>query len=259
MSYPQFVLGAGGPLAVVSFTVGFFVVRWTQRKTENTGDTYDQPEATDTGEQLPAGASRAAVVFVLSLLALVTYSILTEADTTFAIVAMLVMTVTTALAARMPSTEVLNAFYAGCGRLVGLFLLFWLLGALFEVVDRLRPYDVLMAMFGDDLRSMGLLAFCAGVALIGWVGVSGGSAAQVVLIDKVFGSTAAALGVPPVTWSVVLLCTCQGDTFGPFPNVNMIAPMGLARSTSLRTQLYAGWALVPFASAVYLVELLISV
>ena len=93
--------------------------------------------------------------------------------------------------------------------------------------------------------------FAVIVALLGWVGVPGATAAQVVLLDKVFGPLAEAIGVPVSTWIVVLLFASKTDTYGPFPNGNMVGVMGLARSENLKNMLITGWLLLVPACLMY--------
>ncbi|MEU3270510.1 Na+/H+ antiporter NhaC family protein [Saccharomonospora sp. NPDC006951] len=255
ISYPEYVMTAGGPLAIVCFAVGFAVIRYCQRRPVSDDDFYDESEITDSTEELPKTARHSTFAFLLTFSVLVVYGVITRAGTSFAVVALIVMAVATGVAARMPVNDVLKAIYTGCGKLVDMFLLFWMLAALLAVVEELRPYDVLLERFGDDLKALGVFGFLVVVALIGWLGISGASAAQVIVIDRVFGPTAAALGVPVSAWAVVLLCSCQADTFGPFPGPNMISPMAFARSTALKRMIYCGWILLSASLVVYVVQL----
>ena len=137
-----------------------------------------------------------------------------------------------------------------------MFLLFWLLAVLFIVIDRLQPFDAVLELLGPQLQASSPFVFSIIVALIGWVGVPGATAAQVVLIDQVFGPLAGQIGVGPWSWVIVLLFASKADTYGPFPNPNMVSSMGLAHSKSLRTMLLSGWVLLIPAIVMYLVLLL---
>lgn len=75
------------------------------------------------------------------------------------------------------------------------------------------------------------------------------------LIDRIFGPLAASLGITAAPWVIVLLWASKGDTYGPFPNANMVGPMGFAGSTSLRNQLTIGWLIMIAASIMYAVLL----
>jgi hypothetical protein len=50
---------------------------------------------------------------------------------------------------------------------------------------------------------------------------------------------------------IVLLWASKADTYGPFPNGNMVGAMGLARSTNLRGLLLTGWAVLIPACLLY--------
>lgn len=256
VSYPEYVVSAGGPLAVVCFAVGYFVIRYCQRRPLE-DDFYDPAEFEAPEATLPRSARTSTIVFLIAFAVLVTYGVATKAGTGFAVVALIVMAAAAGVAARLPLAELLQTMYRGCGRVVDMFLLFWVLAGLLAIVEELKPYDVLLSRYGDDMEQLGVLTFLVVISLIGWLGISGASAAQVIVIDQVFGSTAAALGVPASAWAVVLLCSCQADTFGPFPGPNMVSPMAFARSTALKRMIYCGWILLSASLIVYVVELAI--
>ncbi|MDA3624681.1 permease [Saccharopolyspora sp. WRP15-2] len=257
ISYPDFVLTAGGPLAVACFAAGFALVRWNLRHPVDADDYYGEEDEADSSAEIPAHARASTVAFLVAFVAIVAYAVIAGPGTAFAALALLVMAAVAGFAGRLKATELLTALYEGCGRLFNFLLMFWLLGALFLIIEEINPYEVLMAQWGGNLQALGTFAFLIIVGLIGWLGIQGASAAQVVLVDKIFGPTAAALGVPVPAWSVVLLASAQADTYGPAPGVNMIAPVGMARSTALKRVLYSSWILLFVSLAVYAVELAI--
>lgn len=244
VSWLDYVLTAGGPTAAVMFGVGFFAARWNQRRT---AETYPYPpeRAVDFDTvRPPDGAGRAATAFLATFAVLVVYSGLTKAGATFVPIALIILVVATGAAARLPVGELLAAVYAGASRLLGIFFLFFLLAVLFTLIDGLGVYDGVAELF--HLSALTPYLFCVVVAVIGWLGIAGAAAAQVVLVNQVFGPLAATLGIPPAAWTVVLLSTAQTDGLGPFPNPDMIGQMGLAESRSLRWQLLTSYlVLVP--------------
>ncbi|TCP47862.1 putative ion transporter superfamily protein YfcC [Tamaricihabitans halophyticus] len=257
ISYPEFVLVAGGPLAIACFVVGFFLVRWNLRRPTSPEDFYGADDQVDEALEVPRYARQSTVAFLGSFVLMVVYAVLTGAGTSFAVLALIGMAVVAGAAGRLSPTALLRALYDGCGRLFNFFLLFWLLAALFAVIEELNPYEILLDLWGSNLVALGTFTFLVLVGLIGWIGIQGASAAQVLLVDQIFGPTADALGVPIAAWSVVLLASAQADTYGPFPGVNMIAPVGLARSTALKRVLYSSWVLLLVSLAVYTIEIAI--
>lgn len=256
VSWIGYVLAAGLPTAAVMFGVGFLVVRWNQRRTADAFP-YPPERAVDLDavqEPAPApGAGRTTAAFLIAFAALVVYSGLTAAGATFVPVALVVLIAVTGIAARTSVGELMGAVHAGASRLLGIFFLFFLLAVLFTVVDSMGVYDGVAERFA--LSALGPYLFCLVVVLIGWVGVAGAAAAQAVLVNQVFGPLAAALGVPPAAWSVVLLAVSQTDGLGPLPNPDMIGQMGLAESRSLRWQLLSSYLVLVPVVAMYAVLL----
>lgn len=252
VGYLQYVAYGAGPLAVLSLVVGLIVVPWMQRRTARENDYYRDDEiGTDDQLQHPH-ASRATVVFSVGLLTSVLYATLTSAETSFPLLALPMLAIITGLAGGLSPTLIAGRVYAGAAGLMNIFLLFWLLAVLFNAMNRIDPFGVVLDTYGSGLEHLGAFSFALIIALLGWVGVPGATAPQVVLLDKLFGELAGALGVSAGTWVVVLLFASKADTYGPFPNANMVGAMGLARSLSLRNILLTGWALLIPAVVMYI-------
>ncbi|MBK1787366.1 Na+/H+ antiporter NhaC family protein [Prauserella cavernicola] len=252
VGYLQYVLYGAGPLAILSVVAGMIIVPWVQRRTVNTGDEYDTLEVAEPPPVM-AGIRRgpATVAFTVSLLACVGYAIVVGAGTTFPLVALPVIAIVTGLAGGLPAIRVAEHLIRGAAGQVKMFMLFWLLAVFFLAVDELKPFDVVLDLFAAELGALPPLVFVAVIAMLGWVGVPGATAAQVVLLDNVFGSLAASIGVGANAWVIVLLFASKIDTYGPFPNANMVGAMGLARSANLRNLLVVGWLVIIPATLMY--------
>lgn len=256
VGYLDFVIYGAGPLALLTMILGVFVVRWMQKRTkDDASDYYEtiEPVQSEPGEKRRVGA--ATLAFVITLVASVAYAIVSNSGTTFPLLALPVIAVATGLAGGLSLVGVLKRMYDGMSGMISMFALFWLLAVLFAQIDALAPFQVILDSFGDSLASGSAYAFTIIIALLGWVGVPGGTAAQVVLIDKVFGGIGAALGVPASAWVIVLLFASKADTYGPFPNGNMIGAMGLAGSRNLKNMIITGWLLLVPTCLMYLIIL----
>ncbi|TCC44437.1 permease [Kribbella capetownensis] len=253
-------LGYGaGPLALLSLVVGPFVVAYIQRRTARTGDEYDLAELVSDDSATTARAPRAATAtFLVVLLGSVVYATVTEAGTNFPLLALPVLGIVTGLAGRLSAKDIAEHMYRGGAKLISILLLFWLLAALFALIDQLAPFKVILDQLGPELATVSGFGVAIAIALLGWVGVPGATAAQVVLLDKVFGTLAASAGVGPGAWVVVLLFASKADTYGPFPNANMVGAMGLARSSDLKSMLITGWMMLVPACVMYAVILLVT-
>ncbi|MEU4427602.1 Na+/H+ antiporter NhaC family protein [Actinoplanes sp. NPDC024001] len=246
--YLQYLLYGALPLVVVSLLVGLPVVRWMQRHSD---DHYDE---SDMSESLTSPGRRAGVAtafFAVILLAAVTWAIVANAGIVVPLVALPLLGITTGLVGGLGLSGTLRALGAGARGMLGMLALFVLLAALFVAIEELGPFDVVLDLYGDRMAGLSPFALAIAIALLGWVGVPGATAAQVVLLDQLFGELAATAGISMATWIVVLLFASKADTYGPLPNANMIGAMGLARCLNLRAILLTGWAILLPACAVY--------
>lgn len=251
VSYGQYVLYGAGPLAILSLVAGLVLVPWMQRRTARQNDFYTAEEAGVEDDSRVPKQGRATTFFLIALLGAVIYATVSAAGTSFPLLALPLLGIVAGLAGGQSIRRITAAFYRGLASMVSLFLLFWLLAALFLIIDVLAPFDVIKDAVGAELAAASPLVFAIVIALLGWVGVPGATAAQVVLLDKVFGEMAAAVGVPASAWVIVLLFASKADTYGPFPNGNMVGAMGLARSTNLKNMMITGWLLLIPACIMY--------
>lgn len=251
VGYGSYLLYGGGPLAVLSLVIGMFWIPVIQRRTAAAGDFYTAAESASIETPSSATDRRATAVFTTLLVILVIAAIITEIGLVFPLIALPILAIATGLAAKQRPGAWLRSLASGMRTMLGLFLLFWLLAVVFLLINRLAPYDTLLVLLGPRLESASPFVFAVIVALIGWVGVPGATAAQVVLLDQVFGPLIGQLGISSASWVVVLLFSSKGDTYGPFPNPNMVSAMGMARSTNLRSMLLTGWVLLVPVAAMY--------
>ncbi|MEC5182482.1 hypothetical protein, partial [Arthrobacter sp. CG_A4] len=202
----------------------------------------------------PSSDENAGLVLVLS----VTYAIITGAGTAFPLLALPLIGIVTGLAGRLGLSQTMALMYKGAASMVSMFILFWLLAALFLIIDKLAPFDVILDYFQVELANSSAFVFAILIALLGWVGIPGATAAQVVLLHKVFGALGTSLGITSAGWIVILLFASKADTYGPFPNGNMMGVMGLARSQNLKNMMITGWMLLIPACLMYGIMLFVQ-
>ncbi|MBT2274336.1 SLC13 family permease [Rhodococcus qingshengii] len=259
IGYIEYVLFGAGPLAILSIVVGLLVVPWMQRRTENDDDFYSTEElGADEGPDDHPHARRATAAFGIALLISVAYAIITSAGITFPLVTLPLLAILTGLSGGLRATRLTSDFYRGATALLPIFLMFLMLSVLFNAIILIDPFTVVIDSYSSGLGGLGPFPFAVVIALIGWVGVPGATAAQVVLLDQLFGELGATIGVGVGTWVVVLLFASKADTYGPFPNANMIGAMGLARSISLKNMLITGWCLLIPSALMYLLIMFVE-
>ncbi|WP_328469358.1 hypothetical protein OHA21_01610 [Actinoplanes sp. NBC_00393] len=248
--YLQYLIYGALPLVAVSLLVGVPVVQCMQRRTADFYDDSDIPEAAVSPGRR---ATTATAVFAVILLAAVAWAIVAGAGIVVPLVVLPLLGVVTGLVGGLGPAGTIRALGVGARSMLGMLALFVLLAALFVAIEELGPFDVVLDRYGDQMAGLSPFALAIAVALLGWVGVPGATAAQVVLLDQLFGEIAATAGIGLASWIVVLLFASKADTYGPFPNANMIGAMGLARCLNLRAILLTGWAILVPACVVYTV------
>lgn len=252
LSYGGYLLHAGLPVAAVTIVTGFFMARWIQRHTDQEYTAADAADTT-TGSDSPA-ARRAALALAVVLLALAIYGITEKATYSYALVVMIVTAVATGLAGGLAPKRILAAMYVGAARLIWLFLLFWMLDPMLTLIGKTGAFEAVFTDLKPVLSHAGPWVFLMLIVFLGYLhAVPGAAVAQVVVVNKLFGPVAAALGIAPGVWAVTMLGTSQVDQLGPLPGADMIGQMGLARSGSLRMMLFNGWAIIVANTALFAV------
>ncbi|GAA2352638.1 Na+/H+ antiporter NhaC family protein [Streptomyces violaceusniger] len=252
LDYGTYVLVGAGPLTVLSLALALLVVPRVQRRSAASGDDFYTDIDTGAGDQpSEARGVRATWAFSVVLVFSVGYATASTSGTAFPLLALPAMAALTAAAGGLSVKDTIDAFCRGAARMVETFLLFWMLAAFFLTVNELKPYDVLLHRFGPQLHGLAPLPFAIAVALLGWLGVPGATAAHVVLLNKVFGPLGTSIGLTPTAWAVTYLWGSKADTYGPYPNPNMMAALGFAEGTRLRTLLSVGWTLLVPAAVMY--------
>ena len=254
VGYLDYLIYGAGPLAIISVIVGLPIIFWLQKRAATENDYY---EPIEDGEEKPShrASALATAVFVTGLLVTIAYSIYSKAGISVPVLALPLLAFITGTAGGNSPSETLKEFYRGAGAFIHLFLLFWMLAALFNVIDELGPFETLAKNFSTELGSVSPFIFAVIVAFVGLFGVPGASAAVVVLVDQIFGGLASQVGISVGAWIIVLIFSSKGDTYGPFPNANMVTCMGMARYDNLKYMLLAGWFLLIPATIMYVILL----
>ena len=226
LSYPDYLLYVGLPMSAVTLLAGWIMARRIQKMTEGKlryeVDLSEKPQ-----EELNAAQQRrrklSALAFAATIIVMAVVGVVIKAGFSFAIIVMLLVALMTGLVGGLRPTQILQALYHGCGRLVWMFILYWLYNPILE----------LMAWLCFSIFAFNIIGHVPGAAV-----------AQMTFTHKIFGPMLMAAGVPPQGTTAVLLASSQVDWFGPFPSSDMFGQMGLAQSTHLKYMLYNGWAIV---------------
>jgi len=250
IGFPQYLM-ISLPLAVVSLVVGMFWVPVVQRRGVASADFYTDEEAAETVGPDNPSARRSTAVFAAVLGILVIGSMVANIGITFPLIALPLLAIVAGISARLPVREWLSTMSRGIASVAGIWLLFWILALGIILVDSLHPFEAVGDLLRPHIEDSSPFGFAVTVALVGWVGLPGAAAVQVVLVEKMFGQLGAGVGLNASTWATILFFSSKADSYGPFPTQNMLGPMGMARSRDVRTMLLTGWVVLVPVIATY--------
>jgi hypothetical protein len=188
----------------------------------------------------PAQSRRATLAFVLTMLVTIVYGVAIQGGATWALAVMLLSAVVTGLAGGLTLNRLVEAFTAGAGRLVWLFLLFVFLDPFTAFMTKMNAFGAMAEALQPLLEAGGRAGFILVSTFIGIFGVPGAAVAQVKIVHEIFTPIVQALDVPMSTWVFVLLLSSQLDFFA-IPAGDMVGQLGIARSRDLKSMVINGW------------------
>jgi H+/gluconate symporter-like permease len=188
----------------------------------------------------PAESRLATIAFALTMLVTIAYGVAIQGGATWALAVMLVSAVVTGLAGGLTLNRLVDAFTAGAGRLVWLFLLFVFLDPFTAFMTKMNAFQAMADALQPLLEAGGRPGFILVSSFIGIFGVPGAAVAQVKIVHEMFTPIVEGLGVPMSTWVFVLLLSSQLDFFA-IPAGDMVGQLGIARSRDLKSMIINGW------------------
>ena len=240
LSYGRMMLWAALPYGLIWLTVIYFCGLRIQHD-----PSYDERYELDTAEQTTLGITaqekRVTLAFLIGFVGLLTFSMITHQKTAFTVFVMLVLALVICLFKPLDMSVMFRAFAKGMGSMAGTFLLFILLNMMLEYINYGHGFEalgkILVSFAGEGSRMMVVIMG----TLVGSFGVNGGAVAQLQVTHDLFASAVKTASVPMEFWALALICGSRVTT-SIYPGSNMIAPMGLARSESLKAMLFGGWS-----------------
>ncbi|MEA4847882.1 MAG: citrate transporter, partial [Clostridiaceae bacterium] len=232
LSYSQYLIAAGLPLAILVLIITFIMANRVQKKTLGVYayENIEQPE-----EEYVAGTEvkRAALAFAIAMVALIGYGITLQSGSSYAITVITVSAVITGIAGKMKMNDLVDTFIQGASRMMWLFIMFILFNPFINFIAEVGAFETLVSLLKPLLASKSKVMFSFVAALTGIFGVGGAATADNIVMDNMFKSLLIDLQIAPTLWALILLVAGQITSFA-YPEADMLGQMGLARSKDMK-------------------------
>lgn len=242
LSYGNYLLGVGIPLAVVVLIVTFIAAHHTQKVTEGIY-AYDDVEPHDGNYQPTAKVKRATLIFAVVMLGLIAYGIFLQSGASYAILVIIATAIVTGFAGGLKANDVVDTFVSGCGKMMWLFIMFILFDPFINFIADAGAFESLVSLMQPLFKSQSKVVFSLVSTLTGIFGVGGAATADNIVMDNMFKGLLANLHITPSLWGLILLVSGQITSFA-YPEADMIGQMGLARSKDMKNLVKFGLVVV---------------
>ena len=197
LSYPQVLLNAGIPVSLIMWVTTFLWAGVVQKRYRGR-NAYEAADGTEASAHPaePRVASRAAVVFLVSMVVLVVYGILIEGGSTFVLPIMGITAFLTGIAGGLGVTEIIESVCEGAKNLVWLFFFFVLLDPFINFISAAGAFEAISQILAPYVQESSRAAFVAMTTLVGVFGVPGAAVAQAEVLNKMFLTLAQSMNIP---------------------------------------------------------------
>lgn len=253
LTYPQVLLHAGLPVAVIIWVVTFVYSKRILKKTLLLHPYSDDDISAFQHEEQPDAKTRkittqATVAFLITLLGSIAYGIAIKGGSTFTIVVILLTALITGLVGRLSPNQIADTFVEGAKPLLWIFIQFILFTPFIYFTEKMGGFEALKNLLLPYVEHGGQTTMIILSTLVNITGIPGAAVAHSILMHKMFLPTVTDLAIPMPVWVLALLVGSQMPFF-LYPTGDALGSMGLARSKDLKNVIVFG---VVVTAAVFL-------
>lgn len=258
LSYFQIVLYASLPLAIVMWIVTYFYVKLTLPKTIIDSPYSDEDIELSKENELNTDSkvvTQATFAFLITLIGLIIYGVITQGGSTFAIIVITVTAIVTGLVGRLKPNDIAETFFKGAMPLVWLFFQFVLFTPFIFYIEELGGFRALQLILMPYLESGSNSLLVTLTAITGIAGIPGAAVAQVFILDELFSDLFMTAGIPLTIYMMVLIIGSQMTEF-LYPVGDTLGAMGIARSKDLKNMIIFGVvATISIVTLIFIISL----
>jgi H+/gluconate symporter-like permease len=243
LTYLQIVLFAGLPVSIILWLTTFIyckkILTKSLKEHPYAKEDLDLIKNNDNQETDSKATTQATLAFILSLVGLLTYGIIIQGGSTFAIFVILATAIITGLVGRLSPNEVAETFLEGAKPLVWLFFQFVLFTPFIQYTQDMGGFESLKNLLYPFIEDGGRSIMIILSTIIGVAGVPGAAVGQSIILHEMFLPLVSSLSIPMTVWVLVLLVGSQITSF-LYPTGDTLGAMGIARSDDLKNMIIFG-------------------
>lgn len=241
LSYADYLINAGIPLALIVWGSTFFMACRTQKKTEGL-EAYSESDSQATSFTPDKKCKNATWAFLGVMVVMLAYGLVVGAGASYAILVMMVASIVVGIVGGLSFKDSLGAMITGGSKMYWMFFMFILFEPFLNYVSASGAFNAVCSLMQPLIDVGGEVVFLMLSAAVGVFGISGTGVAQAQITHELFLPMVEALNVDMSIWGMVVLVACQ-VTFFVTPTVDMVGQMGLARSKNIKAMLANGWVI----------------
>lgn len=246
LTYPKLLIYCGLPTSVVMW-IGTYLIALKVQKDTSGKENFELEEEARLSEnyRIEAVTKKATIAFIITMTLMVVYGIFTKGGASFVILVMLVASIVTGIAAKMPMGEIFDNIMEGCGKMMWLFFMFVMFDPFLNFVTKSGAFTAMLDLLQPLISSVGKMGFTLLTVLVGIFGINGAAVAQAMMIDSLFKGFLPSVGISMELWGLIVLIGHQITSYA-YPGVDMIGAMGLAHAKNIKPMLeLAYFAIIP--------------
>lgn len=190
--------------------------------------------------------ARTTIAFLVSFLLLITYGIISQQGTSYALIVIIVLAAVVAIFAGIDIDSAVDAVTKGVASQANMFLIFVSIDTLLNLVTLGGGFDALADLLGGIAQGGGPTGVMLIASVVGGFGIEAAAVAEIKIIAEMFGGMATQVGLPMGCFAVAILSATRltGTTY---PTTNFAGQMGTAQCDNTKEALQACWISVAFA------------
>lgn len=245
LSYFEVLYSTGLPVTILMWIIVFFFAKYTQKKTAGIYSFGADVELPKENYVPTPEAKKSTMAFLLSMGAMIAYGVYSKGGASYALMVVSIVGVVTGYAAGYKTTDIFQDMMEGCSKFLWVFVMFVLFDPFLNFVGQSGAFQALVDYINPLIESSGQVGFSIFAAAVGTWGINGAAVAQAIMMDKVFHPTIVKLSLDMRLWALIVLIGSQMTSFA-YPGLDMVANMGMARSTDLKSQMKLGYIIILF-------------